>query len=197
MKKQISIWGGRFFQGVIYNELTGKYQYTSNDCLKKLCDKYEVLNYSMSNMDTKKALKYISKSLVNNNFYQSVIALGEYEVISMQKDYNETHLLLSLANFKHDLEEIITILKNASVKPVLVSLQPSDYIHFDYSSDNKTLELIYNAYNQAIIDISVKEHVKLIDLASYYKTEDSNIAKFITDQNAQNQVGNALSEEII
>lgn len=195
MKKKLAVWGGRFFQGIVYNEDSKSYQYTANDCLKEIEEKYEVVNFSMRNMNVDKAFNYIGKSLQIDNYDFVLLALGDYEVKHLfESAFTMTNLLISKNSFKMTLEEIICLLMDAKIKPIMVTLQPSDLLCI--ANENEDFDVIYDGYNGVIIDLAIKYKLKLIDSSHYYRDGCNGNVKFVTNQKAQKNLSEALVREI-
>lgn len=143
MKKRIAVWGGRLFQGVSYDKNLNKFQYISNNVINELSKKnsFDVDNFSMTNLDSTKALDYFTKALKYCSDY-------DYALIELGEEENDLDLL------KENLVKMTDLAKEYGVKPILVTIP------------NVFNEQINSLVNNAIKNVSQEHNVKTLDVVS-------------------------------
>lgn len=140
MKKSIMIFGGSMF----INETikANEYKTYNNKIVVKLKEKFNIDNFSNRNLTIKKSLNFLNIFIKERVYSDCILALGE-------ADMDKTSLL----DFKNSLLDMVHVLKENKIRPLLVSLPKkykNDDIAFKYQmildeiAQEEELEYIYN-----------------------------------------------------
>lgn len=157
MRKRILILGGSLFQNIIYND--GNYILKNNQFNSILAKDYDIDNFSMENLTVTRALGIIRHINLKGVYSDCIVALGEY-------DLND-HL-----NFNKEFNQLIDILYENDIRPVLVSLpldkiNDSRYLNIQNIIDNtaieKNIDYIYEGKTDKIVSYQVLESNQLFN----------------------------------
>ena len=157
MRKRILILGGSLFQNIIYND--GNYILKNNQFNSILAKDYDIDNFSMENLTVTRALGIIKHINLKGVYSDCIVALGEY-------DLNEN------MNFNKEFNQLIDILYENDIRPVLVSLpldkiNDSRYLNIQNIIDNtaieKNIDYIYEGKTDKIVSYQVLESNQLFN----------------------------------
>lgn len=157
MRKRILILGGSLFQNIIYND--GNYILKNNQFNSILAKDYDIDNFSMENLTVTRALGIIKHINLKGVYSDCIVALGEY-------DLNDN------LNFNKEFNQLIDILYENDIRPVLVSLpldkiNDSRYLNIQNIIDNtaieKNIDYIYEGKTDKIVSYQVLESNQLFN----------------------------------
>lgn len=166
MKNRVLIFGGSLFTGVRYHN--GAYEAMQNKIVQKMNVKYLIDNFSNAKLTSSRALSFLKECIKERSYTSCVLALGE-------ADFESIHV----NDFIQNVEEMISILKDHQIQPLLISLpkkvQKQKYAieyqnAIDIIAQKQKIEYVYNGEMNSIADHKVKNESQmkrtLIDLCS-------------------------------
>ncbi len=149
MTKNIAIIGGSLFQEMKFEN--NCFIPTSINIIANLSKEYNIDNYSTNKMTSFKALDLVDKLIVNNNYGQCILAIGE-------NDFDDAN------SFKNNLKYIINKLQSNNIRVILVSL-PKEFIYnpkliliqeiLDNIAIENNIDYIYNGKNDKIVSYTI------------------------------------------
>lgn len=152
MKKRMLIFGGSLFMDMEF--FKGSYSVRKNKILGKLKEKFETDNFSNRHLTAKQAACFATEFVKERNYADCILALGEADL-----QVADTML------FKESLLELIRILKNNQIHPLMVSL-PSSCLKTEKGQELQRI----------IDDVAIQEQINYIyngdtDLEVSYKVK--------------------------
>lgn len=109
MKKRILLFSGSLFHKTFYSNNMKFYK--SKKTLIKLMDKYEIDTFSNDKMTSEFALRVTKVFITKRAYDKCIISLGEADMKYANPD-----------SFKYNLSELLCLLKDYAVEPIIVSL---------------------------------------------------------------------------
>lgn len=149
MTKNIAIIGGSLFQEMKFEN--GSFILSSINNVINLSKEYNIDNYSTDKMTSIKAKNLVDKLIVNNNYSQCILALGE-------NDFDDYNL------FRNNLNYIIKKLQANDIRVILVSLPINVMFNpkailiqeiLDNIAIKYNIDYIYNGKNDKIVSYTI------------------------------------------
>ncbi len=168
MNKRIGIWGDFLYRGISIDE-TGKNVYLSKNCVMQLNEKNDIVNYSMKDLNIKKAYMYISKALeYDHNFDYLILELGYVDFVNALKNSE------LVQDFSKYFNLIIEEIKKYNIEILVNKLLISDFNKLlqIYGIGNKNIneaKEIYNYFNEEIERIATHENIEIVGLDCFLK----------------------------
>lgn len=184
--KQIEVWGDSVLKGVIYNENRQRYQILKMDnIINKMAELgINIKNNSKFGMTAPKAKKLLINSLKKGTKAEmAVIEFGgndcDFKWAEISEDPKKEHLPNTiLETFKESIIDMVDMLRNNGIKPILMNLPPiNSEKYFNWVSRGLNAdvilkwlgdkELIYRhheSYSLAIMNIAQRLSCQFIDV---------------------------------
>lgn len=160
MKNRIIVFGGSMFMNM--QAENKEYRLLPNKIVSKLEEKYILDNFSNQSLTSERSLRYLKEFARKRKYNSCILSLGEADALK------NTPL-----EFRNNLEEILKLLKEYQIRPLLVSLP-----------NLKKEELA--EYQHIIDDIALRENIEYVyngdtDMAVYKVKNESQMKRAILE----------------
>lgn len=192
---RICVWGDSIFKGVIYSPESKRHIYIKDSCIDLISHKYafQVENYSKFGQTSEYALNKLKETLKDKNDYDyAIIELGGNDCDYLWKDIsiepNKDHQAkVPLQDYIHNIDSIVSLLRQYSIIPIIVTLPPIDanryyqYVSNGLNAENihiwlKDIEHIYRVqemYSLALTKYAYSNNINVLDLRGALLAEDN------------------------
>ena len=191
MKRNVAIFGDSILRGVIIDEENGKYKFSDHIDWEFMEDKLNIKIDNNAKMGAvigygkKKLEKYLD---THDDMFAVLIEFGgndcdfNWQEVANNPQYNHQPKT-PLNEFKNTLIEMIDILQQKNIKPILMNLPPIhsklyyDWIRRDIANGDNILEFLgdieqitrhQSRYSNVIAEVANLKKVELVDVRSAF-----------------------------
>jgi lysophospholipase L1-like esterase len=215
MKRNVAIFGDSILRGVIIDEENGKYKFSDHIDWEFVEDKLNIKIDNNAKMGAvigygkKKLEKYLD---THDDMFAVLIEFGgndcdfNWQEVANNPQYNHQPKT-PLNEFKNTLIEMIDILQQKNIKPILMNLPPIhsklyyDWIKKDLDNGDNILEFLgdieqitrhQSRYSNVIAEVANLKKVELVDVRSAFLSTRSYLTYMCKDGIHPNQKGGQL-----
>lgn len=215
MKRNVAIFGDSILRGVILDEETGKYRFSNHIDWESIEDKFNINIDNNAKMGA--LIGYGKKKLENyldthNDLFAVLIEFGgndcdyDWREVANNPKYNHQPKT-PLDEFKHTLIEMIDMLQQKNIKPILMNLPPIhsklyyDWIRRDLDNGDNILQFLgdieqitrhQSRYSNAIVEVAHLKNVELVDVRSAFLSNRAYLTYMCKDGIHPNEKGGQL-----
>lgn len=215
MKRNVAIFGDSILRGVIIDEENGKYKFSDHIDWEFMEDKLNIKIDNNAKMGAvigygkKKLEKYLD---THDDMFAVLIEFGgndcdfNWQEVANNPQYNHQPKT-PLNEFKNTLIEMIDILQQKNIKPILMNLPPIhsklyyDWIRRDIANGDNILEFLgdieqitrhQSRYSNVIAEVANLKKVELVDVRSAFLSTRFYLTYMCKDGIHPNQKGGQL-----
>lgn len=212
------VWGDSLLKGIIFDETRNRYALLKENCASALSRllKIEVVNRAKMGCTITKGKEILLKDLENGvRCDAAVVEFGgndsDFYWNEVSDSPDKTHLPKTDLNvFRDQLKNIVSILRDNGISPVLVNLPPIDSIkYFDFISrgldaqnilswlgDKTVIHDFHNKYSQSVNSVAADTECTLIDVRSAFLAQNNYTDLLCADGIHPNEKGHRLIQDV-
>ncbi len=219
LKKQIGVLGDSILKGVVFDEIRGTYSLLAESCgnlLQKTLG-INIVNRSRFGSTIDKGRKMLEVSLKRDpDLSYMLLEYGgndcDFNWDEVSRDPDAEHLPNTpLAAFKQNLDEMIEILKQKQIRPILMSLPPicgNRYFDFIVSrgrnadnilrflGDRQQIYRFHEMYSLAVTRLAIEKDCVYVPMREAFLAERNSLSLICSDGIHPNEKGHRLMQEV-